>query len=125
MVAKAKRLPLVCALILGFCCSGSRPLYSSRWPPVSGSTMCKKAAPGFCAICCRSRYWSVLPNFHQWNGNRCLIGLFLMNFPGKFALERHLVRQRPVWNALNWIRRRGGRLPLIEVRGPSRGPDVS
>lgn len=42
-----------------------------------------------------------------------LIGLFLMNFPGKFALERHLVRQRPVWGALNWIRQKAGRPPLL------------
>jgi hypothetical protein len=42
-----------------------------------------------------------------------LIGITLMNFPGKFALERYLVSQSGVFNAINWIRNRAGRPPLI------------
>jgi hypothetical protein len=33
-----------------------------------------------------------------------LIGLTLMNFPGKHALERWIVRQPAVLRAINWIR---------------------
>jgi hypothetical protein len=41
-----------------------------------------------------------------------LAGLLLLDFPGKFKLERALVRQPAVMNALNWIRVRRGRPPL-------------
>jgi hypothetical protein len=33
-----------------------------------------------------------------------LIGLMLMNFPGKRALEQRLVQQPPVLRAINWMR---------------------
>ncbi len=35
-----------------------------------------------------------------------LVGLLLMNFPGKYRLERALVAQPKVLDALNWMRRR-------------------
>ena len=35
-----------------------------------------------------------------------IIGLSIMNYPGKFALERWLVRRPRVLPALNWIRKR-------------------
>ena len=41
-----------------------------------------------------------------------LIGLALMNFPGKRALELWLIRLPMVLRAVNWIRKRGGREPL-------------
>ena len=41
-----------------------------------------------------------------------LVGLGLTNFPGKFALERRLVRNHSVSGSLNWIRQRAGRPPL-------------
>lgn len=41
-----------------------------------------------------------------------LVGMLLMNFPGKYRLERWLVRRRGVLAALNWLRRRGGHPPL-------------
>lgn len=41
-----------------------------------------------------------------------LVGLLLMNFPGKYRLERWLVGRRGVLAALNWLRRRGGHLPF-------------
>ena len=41
-----------------------------------------------------------------------LIGLMLMNFPGKRTLERRLVQQPSVWQAMNWIRARAHRPPL-------------
>lgn len=41
-----------------------------------------------------------------------LVGLLLMNFPGKYRLERWLVRRPRVLATLNWLRRRGGHPPL-------------
>ena len=35
-----------------------------------------------------------------------LAGLLLMNFPGKYRLERALVARPKVFNALNWLRKR-------------------
>jgi len=41
-----------------------------------------------------------------------LIGLMLMNFPGKYELERKLIRQKPVLAAVNRLRIRAGRPPI-------------
>ena len=41
-----------------------------------------------------------------------LIGLSLLNFPGKRALELRLVSIRPVLKAINWIRAKNHRPPL-------------
>jgi len=39
-------------------------------------------------------------------------GLVIMDFPGKYAFERWLVRKRLVYNPINWIRRKRGVAPL-------------
>jgi Putative transmembrane protein (PGPGW) len=41
-----------------------------------------------------------------------VIGLTIMNFPGKYRLERGLVGRGAVLKALNWIRTRAGKPPL-------------
>lgn len=41
-----------------------------------------------------------------------VIGLLLMNFPGKRGLEIALIRRRPIRRAVDWIRRRAGAPPL-------------
>jgi len=41
-----------------------------------------------------------------------IVGLSIMNYPGKFALERWLVTRPRVLPALNWLRRRYGEPPL-------------
>lgn len=41
-----------------------------------------------------------------------LIGLLLLNFPGKYRLERWLVLRPGVLRALNWLRRRHGERPF-------------
>ncbi len=51
-----------------------------------------------------------------------LIGITLTNFPGKMALERWLIRHRPVHQTINWLRKRSHRPPLQVPRGPKR-PD--
>ena len=38
--------------------------------------------------------------------------LILLDFPGKFRLERRLATQRHVWRSINWLRKRFGRPPL-------------
>lgn len=41
-----------------------------------------------------------------------VIGLLLMNFPGKRRLEIRLIRMKPLKRAVDWIRNRAGRRPL-------------
>jgi hypothetical protein len=41
-----------------------------------------------------------------------LIGIMLLNFPGKYRLERWFVSRRPVLRSINWLRRRAGQTPL-------------
>ncbi|MDT8386348.1 MAG: PGPGW domain-containing protein [Thiogranum sp.] len=42
-----------------------------------------------------------------------LIGLMIMNYPGKFALERWLVTRPRILPAINWLRTRSGQVPLL------------
>jgi hypothetical protein len=42
-----------------------------------------------------------------------LVGVCLLDFPGKRRLELKIVRQRPVLRAVNWIRIKAGRPPLV------------
>lgn len=42
-----------------------------------------------------------------------LIGLMLTDFPGKYALEKRLVRQPGVLKAVNWLRDRAGHPPVL------------
>ncbi len=46
-----------------------------------------------------------------------LVGLLLMNYPGKYRLERWLVTRPKVLQALNWIRARTGHPPLAAPPG--------
>ncbi len=41
------------------------------------------------------------------------VGLLLLNFPGKYRLERWLVTRSAVLRSMNWLRRRAGRPPLV------------
>lgn len=41
-----------------------------------------------------------------------LIGMLLLNFPGKYRLERWLVLRPGVLRGLNWLRQRHGRRPF-------------
>ena len=40
-------------------------------------------------------------------------GLIVLDYPGKFRFERWLVRRPHVLTALNWLRARHGRAPLL------------
>jgi hypothetical protein len=45
-----------------------------------------------------------------------LIGVMLIDFPGKFRLQRWLVTRRQVWRSINWLRRRAHK---PELKNPS------
>lgn len=40
------------------------------------------------------------------------LGLAIMNFPGKYALERRIISQRGVLQTINWIRQKAGKEAL-------------
>ena len=40
------------------------------------------------------------------------VGIMLLNFPGKYRLERWAVSRGPILNALNWVRKKKQRPPL-------------
>jgi hypothetical protein len=42
-----------------------------------------------------------------------LVGVMLLDFPGKLRLGRWMVARRPVHQSINWLRRRAGRAPLV------------
>jgi hypothetical protein len=44
-------------------------------------------------------------------------GLVLLEFPGKYRLERWLITRRHVWRSINWLRRRAGK---PELKSPLR-----
>jgi hypothetical protein len=41
-----------------------------------------------------------------------LIGVMLLDFPGKYPLERRIVQQPKVLQTINWLRAKGNRPPL-------------
>ncbi len=45
-----------------------------------------------------------------------LVAMSLLNFPGKRSLELRIIRQGPVLQAINWIRARAKRPPLVVPR---------
>ncbi|MDZ7737312.1 MAG: PGPGW domain-containing protein [Gammaproteobacteria bacterium] len=42
-----------------------------------------------------------------------LVGLMLLNYPGKYRLERWIVSRPAVFRTINWLRRRARREPLV------------
>jgi len=45
-----------------------------------------------------------------------VVGIVLLDFPGKQRILRRVVMQPPVLESINWLRRRSGRGPLIVDR---------
>jgi len=41
-----------------------------------------------------------------------IVGILLVDFPGKYRLERWLVTRPTVWRSINWLRERAGREPF-------------
>ncbi len=50
------------------------------------------------------------------------MGALLLDYPGKFALERRIARQRSVLSGLNWLRARAGAPPLVLDEGEDAHP---
>lgn len=42
-----------------------------------------------------------------------VIGILLLDFPGKRELERRIVARPAILHSINWLRRRGGKPPLV------------
>ena len=42
-----------------------------------------------------------------------VVGIMLLDFPGKYRLERWAIDRRPVLRSINWLRRRAKRDPLV------------
>ncbi len=47
-----------------------------------------------------------------------LLGMMLMNFPGKYELERRIIQQPTILKTLNWMRHRAQR-PALMVEPPT------
>ena len=48
-----------------------------------------------------------------------VVGVVLMDFPGKFRLERWMATRGPVWHSLNWLRIRAHRPELQRPELPA------
>lgn len=46
-----------------------------------------------------------------------VVALILLDFPGKFRLERRLIRSARLVRGINWLRRRTGARPLVFSEG--------
>jgi hypothetical protein len=44
------------------------------------------------------------------------VGLILTDFPGKFQLQRWIVKRPSVWRSINWLRKRAKREPLLRPK---------
>ena len=42
-----------------------------------------------------------------------LVGLMLMNYPGKYQAERWLITRHSVWRFTNWLRHKASAQPLV------------
>jgi hypothetical protein len=42
-----------------------------------------------------------------------VVGIILLNFPGKYRLERWMVELRPVLRSINWLRQRAKKTPIV------------
>ena len=42
-----------------------------------------------------------------------LVGILMINFPGKYRFERWMIKQDSVYKSINWVRRRSGKPPLL------------
>lgn len=42
------------------------------------------------------------------------VGVLMMNFPGKYRLERWVVERGPILKSINWLRARAGHAPLLK-----------
>jgi hypothetical protein len=86
----------------------SKP-WANHHPVVRAMLMIGKNALGFILVAA-GIIMLVLPGQGIFT---ILIGIMLLNFPGKYRLERWIAARRPVLRSINWLRRRAGRAPLV------------
>jgi len=84
-------------------------LWANHHPVVRAMLMIGKNALGFILVAA-GIIMLVLPGQGIFT---ILIGIMLLNFPGKYRLERWIAARRPVLRSINWLRRRAGRAPLV------------
>jgi hypothetical protein len=86
-----------------------RKLWTDRHPLVRGMLMAGKNLLG-CVFIGTGILMLVLPGQGVLT---ILAGIMLLNFPGKYRLERWVVTRPQVLQSINWLRRRAGRVPLF------------
>jgi hypothetical protein len=42
-----------------------------------------------------------------------VVGIMLLNFPGKYRFERWMIKRRPVMRSINWLRRLAKKAPIV------------
>jgi hypothetical protein len=99
---------MITRLPQNYFCEDDRPRPLSRFLVVHWALMALKNLLGFAFV-----LLGIMLLFLPGQGVLTLvIGLTIMNYPGKFAIERWLAMRPHVLPALNWLRRRYGRPPL-------------
>lgn len=87
---------------------GRRSIFIWSHPVVQGAVIVIKNAFGLILVAA-----GIIMLFTPGQGFfTILVGLMLMNFPGKYRLEKWLITRGNVSRTINWFRRRAGRTPL-------------
>lgn len=86
-----------------------RKQWASRHPIIRGALLTAKNLLGYLLIAAGIAML-VLPGQGMVT---ILLGILLVDLPGKYRLERWLVARRPLLHSINWLRRRAGRKPLV------------
>ena len=97
--------------------SRHRTPWAEHHPVVRGALLIGKNVIGYCVLIAGIAML-VLP------GQGLLtiaIGLMLVDFPGKYRLERWFVGRPAVLRSINWLRRRGGH-PVLVVESADGSP---
>jgi hypothetical protein len=49
-----------------------------------------------------------------------VVGIILLNFPGKYRLERWMITRDPVLHSINWLRQRAKKAPIVLEKSSKR-----
>jgi hypothetical protein len=90
--------------------AGRRPLWANRHPIIRGAGLVMKNLAG--AIVVVLGIVMALPGVPGQGILTALIGLTLLNFPGKAKLERRLISRPSIFKAVNGLRARFHKPPL-------------
>ncbi len=84
-------------------------LWSHRHPMVRGALLFGKNLLGYIMIVAGIAML-VLPGQGLLT---ILLGVMLVDLPGKYRIERWIVARPPVLRSVNWLRQKAGRCPLV------------